>query len=125
MSQAPAENEALVRRLSNDLNQFKTSHHLPDDLESSTIPFPIAVLLVSCIRLFSVAGAISHLQKQAQEVMRQKPKWQSYFQGQMISKDDYDFISNYDQLTADGRVKLLADPNARSQVKIPLSHEHR
>jgi hypothetical protein len=63
-----------------------------------------------------VTGAISHLQKQAQEVMRQKPKWQSYFQGQMISKDDYEFISNFDQLTADGRAKLLIDPNARQQV---------
>ena len=78
----------------------------------------IARHLISYVRFFSVAGAISHLQKQAQEVMRQKPKWQSYFQGQMISKDDYDFISNYDQLSADGRVKLLADPNARSQVTI-------
>ena len=29
------ENEALVRRLSDDIHQFKTNHHLPDDLESS------------------------------------------------------------------------------------------
>lgn len=64
-----------------------------------------------------MTGAISHLQKQAQEVMRQKPKWQSYFQGQMISKDDYEFISNFDQLNAEGRAKLLADPNNRNQVK--------
>ena len=27
--------DALVRRLSDDFHQFKTSHHLPDDLESS------------------------------------------------------------------------------------------
>ncbi|CAF4264988.1 unnamed protein product, partial [Rotaria sp. Silwood2] len=96
MTQSPQEKEALVRRLSDDLNQFKTSHHLPDDLESMT-------------------DAISHLQKQAQEVMRQKPKWQSYFQGQMITKDDYEFISNFDQLNLDGRSKLLLDPNARNQ----------
>jgi len=63
-----------------------------------------------------VTGAISHLQKQAQEVMRQKPKWQSYFQGQMITKDDYEFISNFDQLNTDARAKLLSDPNARNQV---------
>ena len=63
-----------------------------------------------------MTGAISHLQKQAQDVMRQKPKWQSYFQGQMIGKDDYDFISNLDQLNAEGRAKLLTDPNARNQV---------
>jgi len=63
-----------------------------------------------------VTGAISHLQKQAQEVMRQKPKWQSYFQGQMITKDDYEFISNFDQLNADARAKLLSDPNSRNQV---------
>ncbi|CAF1042478.1 unnamed protein product [Adineta steineri] len=96
MAQTPNENEALVRRLSNDINQFKTSHHLPDDLESMT-------------------GAISHLQKQAQEVMRQKPTWLSYFQGQMITKEDYDFISNFDQLNAEGRAKLLSDPNSRNQ----------
>jgi hypothetical protein len=36
MAQAPNENtEALVRRLSDDFIQFKTSHNLPDDLESS------------------------------------------------------------------------------------------
>jgi hypothetical protein len=63
-----------------------------------------------------VNGAISHLQKQAQDVMRQKPKWQSYYQGQMIGKDDYEFISNFDQLSADGRAKFLTDPNARHQV---------
>ena len=65
-----------------------------------------------------VTGAISHLQKKAQEVMRQKPKWQSYFQGQMIGKDDYDFISQFDALNAEGRAKFLSDPNAKSQVKI-------
>lgn len=27
--------DALARRLSDDFHQFKTSHHLPDDLESS------------------------------------------------------------------------------------------
>lgn len=63
-----------------------------------------------------MTGAISHLQKQAQEVMRQKPKWQSYFQGQMITKDDYEFISNFDQMNAEGRAKCLADPNMRNQV---------
>lgn len=65
-----------------------------------------------------MTGAISHLQKQAQEVMRQKPKWQSYFQGQMMTKDDYEFISNFDTMTTDARVKLLTDPNARHQVNL-------
>jgi len=64
-----------------------------------------------------VTGAISHLQKQAQEVMRQKPKWQSYFQGQMITKDDYEFISHFDQLNTEARAKYLADPNNRNQVE--------
>ena len=63
-----------------------------------------------------MTGAISHLQKQAQEVMRQKPKLQSYFQGQMITKDDYEFISQFDQLNAEGRAKMLMDPNMRTQV---------
>jgi len=35
MAQANNEHEAIVRRLSDDIIQFKTSHHLPDDLESS------------------------------------------------------------------------------------------
>jgi hypothetical protein len=34
----------------------------------------------------------------------------------MISKDDYEFISNFDQLNAEGRAKLLSDPNSRNQV---------
>ena len=70
----------------------------------------------ACFSFKLVTGAISHLQKQAQEVMRQKPKWQSYFQGQMISKDDYEFISQFDQLNAEGRAKMLMDPNMRTQV---------
>lgn len=35
MAQTTTDNEALARRLSDDFIQFKTSHHLPDDLESS------------------------------------------------------------------------------------------
>lgn len=97
MAQTTIDNDALAaRRLSDDFIQFRASHHLPDDLESMT-------------------GAISHLQKQAQEVMRQKPKWQSYFQGQMITKDDYEFISHFDQLNTEARAKYLADPNNRNQ----------
>ena len=116
MAQSNNEHEALVRRLSDDIHQFKTNHHLPDDLESS---LNSSLLFLKQIFLFVfslVTGAISHLQKQAQEVMRQKPKWNTYFQGQMISKDDYEFISEFDQLTTDGRAKLLQDPNSRNQV---------
>ena len=68
-----------------------------------------------------MTDAISPLQKQAQEVMRQKPKWQTYHQGQMISTDDYEFISNLDQSTAEERSKLLSDPNTRNQVNTSLS----
>jgi hypothetical protein len=35
MAQSTNENDALVRRLSNEFIQFRTTHHLPDDLESS------------------------------------------------------------------------------------------
>jgi hypothetical protein len=35
MAQSSNESEVLTRRLSDDITQFKTSHHLPDDLESS------------------------------------------------------------------------------------------
>ncbi len=39
MAQVANENDVLVRRLSDDFQQFKTSHHLPDDLESSKNQF--------------------------------------------------------------------------------------
>lgn len=35
MARLTTENEVLARRLSDDFQQFKTIHHLPDDLESS------------------------------------------------------------------------------------------
>lgn len=115
MAQTNNENDNYVRRLSDDIHNFKASHHLPDDLESRMIRLMISFRFILCLSI--VAGAISYLQKQAQEVMRQKPKWQSYYQGQMMSKDDYEFISNFDTLNADGRAKLFMDPNARQQVE--------
>ena len=127
MAQPTTDHDVIARRLSDDFNQFKTSHHLPDDLESSRIFLEVVVsLLAQLFFSLSVTGAISHLQKQAQEVMRQKPKWPSYFQGQMIAKDDFDFISQYDQLNSEGRAKLLNDPNMKSQVgcsRSPRDHE--
>lgn len=35
MARTTTDNDVLTRRLSDDFIQFKTSHHLPDDLESS------------------------------------------------------------------------------------------
>lgn len=116
MAQPTNENDNYVRRLSDDIHNFKASHHLPDDLESSMTILRFSLCMISNMCISIVTGAISHLQKQAQEVMRQKPKWQSYFQGQMMSKDDYEFISNFDTLNAEGRAKLLTDSNARHQV---------
>ena len=66
-------------------------------------------------------GATVHLQKEAQEIMSQKPPWMTYLTGQMITKDDYDFMHHFDQLNADGRAKFLMDPNNRSQVRFHTS----
>ncbi|CAF4551659.1 unnamed protein product, partial [Didymodactylos carnosus] len=75
-------------RIAEDITRFRNVHNSPDDLESMT-------------------GTISNLQQQAQEVMKTKPTWQTYYQGQMIGKEDFEFISQYDQLNSEQRAKLL------------------
>lgn len=42
----------------------------------------------------------------------------------MISKDDYEFISNFDQLPAEGRAKLLTDSGQRNQVNKKENTHH-
>jgi len=57
-------------------------------------------------------GATSVLQQRAQEVRNQRINWQSYFQSQMISEEDYNFISNFDGAYASTRMSLIqANPH--------------
>jgi len=57
-------------------------------------------------------GATSVLQQRAQEVRNQRINWQSYFQSQMISEEDYNFISNFDGADASTRMSLIqANPH--------------
>jgi hypothetical protein len=47
MAQPTTDHDVTARRLSDDFIQFKTSHHLPDDLESSRIFAEDVVSLVA------------------------------------------------------------------------------
>ena len=52
MAQTTIDNDALAaRRLSDDFIQFRASHHLPDDLESSTRYF-VSSFRMTCRFLF-------------------------------------------------------------------------
>jgi len=64
---------------------------MPDDIEKG------GVVLV----------ATSLLQQRAQEVRTQRINWNSYLQSQMIDKEDFDFISNFDGADAETRRNLI------------------
>jgi len=64
---------------------------MPDDIEKG------GVVLV----------ATSLLQQRAQEVRSQRINWNSYLQSQMIDKEDFDFISNFDGANAETRQNLI------------------
>ncbi|XP_064597515.1 V-type proton ATPase subunit H-like [Liolophura sinensis] len=53
--------------------------------------------------------ATSLLQQRANDVRANRVNWQSYLQGQMISQEDYSFISRFDQANAETRAKILQD----------------
>lgn len=52
-------------------------------------------------------AATSVLQQQATEVRNQRPNWQTYLQSQMISKEDYDFITVFDTASTAKRAEML------------------
>ncbi|XP_044272286.1 V-type proton ATPase subunit H isoform X2 [Tribolium madens] len=52
-------------------------------------------------------AATSVLQQRATDIRAQKVNWQSYFQSQMISQDDYKFIAAFDVSDSAKREKLL------------------
>ncbi|KAL3889425.1 hypothetical protein ACJMK2_001769 [Sinanodonta woodiana] len=59
--------------------------------------------------------ATSLLQQRANDVRSNRVNWQSYLQGQMISTEDYNFISKFDSTSPDGRAAMLKDPAGRMQ----------
>ncbi|XP_060563453.1 V-type proton ATPase subunit H-like [Ruditapes philippinarum] len=59
--------------------------------------------------------ATSLLQHGANFVRANRVNWQSYLQGQMISNEDYQFISKFDNSTLEQRVVLLGDEKGKMQ----------
>lgn len=53
--------------------------------------------------------ATSLLQQHANDVRANRVNWQSYLQGQMISHEDYNFISKFDNANSDQRKAVLKD----------------
>jgi len=53
--------------------------------------------------------ATSRLQQRANEVRANRVNWQSYLQGQMISQEDFNFITWLDNSTPDQREQLLKE----------------
>ncbi|RUS76514.1 hypothetical protein EGW08_015739 [Elysia chlorotica] len=51
----------------------------------------------------------SKLQEHAESVRKNNVNWKSYLQGQMISQEVYNFISQFDRASAETRAKLLQD----------------
>uniref|UniRef100_A0A6M2DNJ4 V-type proton ATPase subunit H n=1 Tax=Xenopsylla cheopis TaxID=163159 RepID=A0A6M2DNJ4_XENCH len=54
-------------------------------------------------------AATSLLQQHAADIRQQKINWTSYLQSQMITQDDFNFISAYDSSDSKGRIRLLTD----------------
>ncbi|XP_011636789.1 V-type proton ATPase subunit H isoform X2 [Pogonomyrmex barbatus] len=66
-------------------------------------------------------AATSVLQQQAADIRNQRINWQSYFQSQMISKEDYDFIAAFDSSDAKTREnKLKENPHQAAKTFLNL-----
>ncbi|KAF6208417.1 hypothetical protein GE061_016873 [Apolygus lucorum] len=52
-------------------------------------------------------AATSVLQHQASEIRQQRVNWQSYLQGQMITQEDFNFITAFDRADQETRAKLI------------------
>ncbi|XP_051153959.1 V-type proton ATPase subunit H isoform X2 [Leptopilina boulardi] len=66
-------------------------------------------------------AATSVLQQQAAEIRSQRINWQSYFQSQMILKEDYDFIAAFDTSDAEAReAKLKENPSQAAKTFLNL-----
>ncbi|XP_071447520.1 V-type proton ATPase subunit H isoform X1 [Hetaerina americana] len=58
-------------------------------------------------------AATSVLQQKASEIRAQRVNWQSYFQSQMISQEDYNFVIKFDGTDAVTREKVLREERAQ------------
>uniref|UniRef100_A0A915HW46 V-type proton ATPase subunit H n=1 Tax=Romanomermis culicivorax TaxID=13658 RepID=A0A915HW46_ROMCU len=65
--------------------------------------------------------ATSKLQMEAQEVRVNKPNWKSYLQGQMISNDDYNFITAYESVKKMEEKNFLLDKSRLQCAKTFIS----
>nr|XP_003701719.2 PREDICTED: V-type proton ATPase subunit H isoform X2 [Megachile rotundata] len=66
-------------------------------------------------------AATSILQQQAADIRNQRINWQSYFQSQMISKEDYDFIVAFDTSDTNTReTKLKENPHQAAKTFLNL-----
>lgn len=59
--------------------------------------------------------ATSLLQQRANDVRANRVNWQSYLQGQMISNEDFQFISKFDNASAEQRMVLLREQQGKMQ----------
>jgi V-type H+-transporting ATPase subunit H len=57
--------------------------------------------------------ATTEFQTRTIELRTQRPQWVTYFQSQMIDKEDYDFIVRFDCNNASEREKILTNPNEK------------
>lgn len=57
--------------------------------------------------------ATTEFQIRTIELRTQRPQWITYYQSQMIDKDDYEFIVRYDCNNANEREKILTNPNEK------------
>lgn len=57
--------------------------------------------------------ATTEFQARTIELRTQRPQWVTYYQGQMIDKEDYDFISRFDCNNAAERERILSNPNEK------------
>ncbi len=57
--------------------------------------------------------ATTEFQTRTIELRTQRPQWITYYQSQMIDKEDYEFIVRYDCNNASEREKILTNPNEK------------
>lgn len=69
-------------------------------------------------------AATSMLQQQVTEIRSQRPNWQSYAKSQMITKDDYDFITSYDSTDSAGRAAILNEKRQQAAKTFLSLLEH-
>jgi len=74
-----------------------------------TQPPDAAISSIDDLEQSGVFVATSRLQQRANEVRANRVNWQSYLQGQMISQEDFNFITWLDNSTTEQRQQLLKE----------------